>query len=135
MSDFMIYKNLKEYFSDYYYNNSNQIDIFDPYSKYELDIYNVYNKDYNNILLLSFCFGIYVFASLFYIKNIKTSFNRQLFVYFEKLNKIQIEKKNATKKYQKLMLSMKRIKEISLIDDRSAKKVCLITSEIQKNMI
>ena len=37
MSDFMIYKNLKEYFSDYYYNNSNQIDIFDPYSKYELN--------------------------------------------------------------------------------------------------
>ena len=87
------------------------------------------------ILLLSFIFGLYVITSLLYIKKIKTSFNRQLFVYYEKLNKIQIEKKNARKKCQKLMLSMKRIKEISLIDDRSAKKVCLITSEIQKNMI
>lgn len=135
MCDFMIYENLKKYFPDYYYNNSKQIDIFDPYSKYELDIYTIYNEDYNNILLLSFIFGLYVITSLLYIKKIKTSFNRQLFVYYEKLNKIQIEKKNARKKCQKLMLSMKRIKEISLIDDRSAKKVCLITSEIQKNMI
>jgi hypothetical protein len=129
----MIYENLRQYFPEYYY-NSNQIEIFDPYSKkYELDIYTIYSEDYHNIL--PFIFGLYIIFSLFYINNIKSSFKRQLFVYYEKLEKIRNEKKNAKKKYQNLMLSMKRINEISLIDDRSAKKVCLIRSEIQKNMI
>jgi hypothetical protein len=129
----MIYENLRQYFPEYYY-NSNQIEIFDPYSKkYELDIYTIYSEDYHNIL--PFIFGLYIIFSLFYINNIKSSFKRQLFVYYEKLKKIQNEQKNAKKKYQNLILSMKRIKSISLIDDRSAKKVCLIRSEIQKNMI
>jgi len=127
----MIYENLRKYFTEYY-NNSNQLEIYDSNSKYELDIYTTYSEDYHNIL--SFIFGLYLIFSLFYINNIKSSFKRQLFIYYEKLDKIQNEKKNVKKKYQNLMLSMKRIKEISLIDDRSAKKVCLIRSEIQKNM-
>jgi len=127
----MIYENLRKYFTEYY-NSSNQLEIYDSNSKYELDIYTTYSEDYHNIL--SFIFGLYLIFSLFYINNIKSSFKRQLFIYYEKLDKIQNEKKNVKKKFQNLMSSMKRIKEISLIDDRSAKKVCLIRSEIQKNM-
>jgi len=127
----MIYENLRKYFTEYY-NSSNQLEIYDSNSKYELDIYTTYSEDYHNIL--SFIFGLYLIFSLFYINNIKSSFKRQLFIYYEKLHKIQNEKKNVKRKFQNLMLSMKRIKEISLIDDRSAKKVCLIRSEIQKNM-
>jgi len=127
----MIYENLRKYFTEYY-NSSNQLEIYDSNSKYELNIYTTYSEDYHNIL--SFIFGLYLIFSLFYINNIKSSFKRQLFIYYEKLDKIQNEKKNVKKKFQNLMSSMKRIKEISLIDDRSAKKVCLIRSEIQKNM-
>jgi len=127
----MIYENLRKYFTEYY-NSSNQLEIYDSNSKYELDIYTTYSEDYHNIL--SFIFGLYLIFSLFYINNIKSSFKRQLFIYYEKLDKIQNEKKNVKKKFQNLMSSMKRIKEISLIDDRSAKKVCLIRSEIKKNM-
>jgi Ni,Fe-hydrogenase III large subunit len=127
----MIYENLRKYFTEYY-NSSNQLEIYDSNSKYELDIYTTYSEDYHNIL--TFIFGLYIIFSLFYINNIKSSFKRQLSIYYEKLDKIQNEKKNVKKKFQNLILSMKRIKEISLIDDRSAKKVCLIRSEIQKNM-
>ena len=85
----MIYENLRQYFPEYYY-NSNQIEIFDPYSKkYELDIYTIYSEDYHNIL--PFIFGLYIIFSLFYINNIKSSFKRQMFVYYEKLKKIQNE--------------------------------------------
>ena len=127
---YYFYDNLRNYFSDYYINNSNQIDIYDPYSKYELDIYNQ-NGNNNRIFVLSFIFFLYITTSLIYINKMKLFFNKKLSIYHEKLDKIQHEKTNMNKKYQNLIQSIKKIKEISLRDDRSAKKVCLISSEIQ----
>ena len=127
---YYFYDNLRNYFSDYYNNNSNQVDIYDPYSTYELDIYNQIGNN-NRIFVLSFIFFLYITTSLIYINKMKLFFNKKLSIYHEKLDKIQHEKTNMNKKYQNLIQSIKKIKEISLRDDRSAKKVCLISSEIQ----
>lgn len=127
---YYFYDNLRNYFSDYYNNNSNQVDIYDPYSTYELDIYNQIGNN-NRIFVLSFIFILYITTSLIYINKMKLFFNKKLSICHEKLDKIQHEKTNMNKKYQNLIQSIKKIKEISLRDDRSAKKVCLISSEIQ----
>jgi hypothetical protein len=128
---YFIYENLRNFFSDY--NNSTQIDIFDPYLTYELDMYSLYTDNNNYNFILPIVFVSYVIISSFYINRIKSAFKRQLLIYNEKLSKIQNEKKNAKKKYQNLMISIKRIKEISSTEDRSAKKVCLISSELRNN--
>ena len=130
---YFIYENLRKYFSDY--SNSSQIDIFKPTSNYEVDIYNENNNTLVTsvfLLYVTVIFFLYVIASIFYMNKMKLCFDKKLSIYHEKLDKIQNEKTNMKKKYQNLILSIKRIKEIiSLSDDRSAKKVCLISSEIQ----
>lgn len=125
------YENLRKYFFDY--NISNQIEIFDPYLNYQVDISTVYNGDYNNYILI-IIFFLYFVLNILYINNIKSSFKKQIFVYCEKIDKIQNENKNISKKYLNIISSMKKIKEISTSDDRSAKKLCLISFELQKNV-
>jgi len=124
------YDNFRNYFS--YYTNSSQVAIYDPYSAYEIDIHNNSIENNNNrVLVLSIMFFLYIITSLIYINNIDSSCKRKITIYNEKLYKIQNEKTNMKKKYQNLIQSIKRIKEISLTDDRAAKKVCLISSELQ----
>ena len=123
------YDNFRNYFS--YYTNSSQVVLYDPYSTYELDIHSSNYNENNRVLVLSIMFFLYIITSLIYINNIDSSCKRKISIYSEKLYKIQNEKTNMKKKYENLIQSIKRIKEISLTDDRSAKKVCLISSEIQ----
>ena len=130
---YSIYKNFLNFFPNYNYSNQLEI-IVNPYSTnnlVDLAYYGDNNYYMMFVMMILFLFIFNIVVSVIYISKINNKFKRQLSIYYEKLTKIQYEKKIIKKKYDNLMISINKINKISSIDDRLAKKMCLITSELQ----
>ena len=111
---------------DYFTKESFEVDIFQP-TYNELDIfverYNPYDKYYififTGLLLISLLFNIYLRIQLK---------RKQI---FEKIYlKAVKEKEKIKKQYTKLKDVFDKINDISKREDRSAKKMCLIASQL-----
>jgi len=129
----MFFQNLSEYFqnSDYI---SFQLEPYGTYINNQIDFYydesdSVLNKIRSVLLIIFFFYFLFSSIVFFYVhKNNKLEIIRVE-------NKCLILKNDRNiikKKYNKLLRMIERIKIISSKEDsRSAKKICLISSELQ----
>ena len=133
----MFFQNLSKYFQTNSDSSFFQLETVSPYDLFinnQIDFY----YDENNISSLNsllmkiflFYFAISSIVILYIYKKNKKN-KREIIRVENKCLILKNDKNTIRKKYNKILRMIERIKIISSKEDRSAKKMCLISSELQ----